>query len=253
MVKRTMLFVGFAVLAASSSVFAQVWGRSTFPRDGVCFFKDPNFRGDYFCVRSGDNVGAMPDGMNDKISSIKVFGNAEVTLFRDVRFSGNSSRFDYDVPKLKDVGWNDLVSSVRVRSSSGGGGYRPPSGGGYPGSGYGRPGDVDQIVRRAYRDILDREPDAQGMRLYRSHMLDDGWSESRVRETLRNSPEYREKSTMTVDKAQEIVRRAYESVLKREPDAGASGYVNRVMRDHWTQQDVERELRKSDEYRNKRR
>jgi len=38
-------------------------------------------------------------------------------------------------------------------------------------------------------------------------------------------------------------------VLRREPDSGASGYVNKVYREHWTQQDVERELRKSPEYR----
>ena len=50
-------------------------------------------------------------------------------------------------------------------------------------------------------------------------------------------------------KAEEIVRRAYHSVLGREPDAGARGYVNRVLRDKWTQQDVERELRRSAEYR----
>jgi len=34
-------------------------------------------------------------------------------------------------------------------------------------------------------------------------------------------------------------------------DPASRGYVDKVMRDHWTQQDVERELRKSAEYRNK--
>jgi hypothetical protein len=58
---------------------------------------------------------------------------------------------------------------------------------------------------------------------------------------------------MTPGQAQEIVRRAYLDVLKREPDPCAQSYVNKVLRDHWSQQDVERELRKSDEYRNKRR
>ena len=52
--------------------------------------------------------------------------------------------------------------------------------------------------------------------------------------------------------AQEIVRRAYLSVLRREPDAAAEGYVNGVWRDNWSQQDVERELRRSDEFRNRR-
>jgi hypothetical protein len=111
--------------------------------------------------------------------------------------------------------------------------------------------DADRAVRRAYLDILDREPDSAGTRLYRSRMLDDDWSEQDVREALRKSPEYREKNTMTRQKAEEIVGRAYRSVLNREPDSGSRGYVDRVMRDKWSQSDVERELRKSPEYRRK--
>jgi hypothetical protein len=56
---------------------------------------------------------------------------------------------------------------------------------------------------------------------------------------------------MTYAKAEEIVRRAYQAVLRREPDPGSRPYVDKVMRDHWSQQDVERELRKSPEFRNK--
>jgi hypothetical protein len=108
--------------------------------------------------------------------------------------------------------------------------------------------DPDKIVRRAYQDILNREPDEAGLRQYRSRIIDDGWTETQVRDALRKSPEYREKNTMTRAKAQEIVRKAYLSVLKREPDAGSRGYVDRVLKDKWTQSDVERELRKSPEY-----
>ena len=109
--------------------------------------------------------------------------------------------------------------------------------------------DADRIVRRAYQDILDREPDEAGLRQYRSRIIDDGWSEAQVRDALRKSPEYRQKSRMTRQTAQDIVRRAYLSVLRREPDAGSRGYVDHVLRDKWTQSDVERELRKSPEYR----
>ena len=108
--------------------------------------------------------------------------------------------------------------------------------------------DPDRIIRRAYQDILDREPDEAGLRQYRSRIIDDGWSEAQVRDALRKSPEYRQKSTMTRQKAQDIVRQAYLSVLKREPDAASRGYVDRILRDKWTQSDVERELRKSPEY-----
>ena len=245
----TLLVVLFA-LTTSLPVLAQHWGRDDFPRDGVCFFKDADFRGDYFCVRTGDSYSTLPRGMNDEISSIRVFGRAEVTVFKDVRFEGRSLHFVRDIRDLKDEGWNDTVSSVDVRSPGRGPGG---PGSGYTGSGYSRGSqDPDRIVRRAYQDILDREPDQAGLRLYRSRIIDDGWTEAQVREALRNSPEYREKSTMTPAKAEQIVRQAYLSVLKREPDSGSRVYIDRVLREKWTQADVERELRKSPEYRNKR-
>jgi hypothetical protein len=151
-------------------------------------------------------------------------------------------RFAGDVRNLKDEGWNDRISSARVRSTGSAGGW------------FGRPSeDPERVIRRAYEDILNREPDPDGMRTYRRHMIDDGWSEAEVRESLRKSSEYRQKGIMTPAKAQDIVRRAYQNVLKREPDPGSQGYVDRVLRDHWSQEDVERELRKSDEYRNNRR
>jgi hypothetical protein len=89
------------------------------------------------------------------------------------------------------------------------------------------------------------------MRTYSSRIINDGWTEQDIRDALRKSPEYREKTTMTRAKAEEIVRQAYLSVLKREPDAASQRYVNNVLRDKWTQQDVERELLKSPEYRSR--
>jgi hypothetical protein len=50
-------------------------------------------------------------------------------------------------------------------------------------------------------------------------------------------------------RATEIVRHAYQAVLNREPDPAAQGYVDRVMREGWSEEDVARELRRSPEYR----
>jgi hypothetical protein len=241
-----ILLASGIVLAASSSGAAQRWGYEPVPRDGACFYKDKDYGGQYFCVPAGGDVASMPGGMNDSISSIRVFGRTEVRVFRDIRYEGNSSRFDYDVRDLRNEGWNDKISSIRVRGA-GYGGYQHDNG--YRGDGQAYQ-NADVIVTRAYRDVLERDPDPAGMRLYRSHIIEDGWNEARVRDTLRNSPEYREKNAMSTAKAQDIVRRAYLSVLKREPDAASGGYVNDVLRKHYTQQDVERELRNSAEYRN---
>ena len=187
---RRLIAIG-VLLALPAGASAQRWGRERFPQSGACFFKDTNFRGEYFCVRAGDDVSRLPDDLNDAISSMRVFGRAEVEVFRDVRFNGGSARFGGDVADLRREGWNDRISSVRV-----------------------------QIASRGER-ARDRAEERRGDRI-------------------------------SVAEAQAIVRRAYQNVLKRDPDAGSSGYVSAVMNDNWSQQDVERELRRSDEFRNRR-
>jgi hypothetical protein len=248
MIKRTAMAVlaGGAMLATSSTATAQFSGAGPLPRDGACFYQDINYRGQYFCAEAGEDLNSLPSGANDRVSSIRILGRAAVRVYEDPRFRGESLTFDSDVRDLEREGFNDLISSIQIggRSFGGGGrgpGNRPPFGS----------QNAEAIVRRAYDDILAREPDPAGMRTYRSRIIDDGWTEQDVREALRRSPEYREQNTMTRAKAEEIVRRAYLAVLNREPDAGGQGYVNSVLRDKWTQQDVERELRRSPEYRNK--
>jgi len=56
---------------------------------------------------------------------------------------------------------------------------------------------------------------------------------------------------MTREQAQAVVRSAYQNVLGREPDPASAGFVDRVFNDHWSQQQIENELRNSAEYRQK--
>jgi hypothetical protein len=80
-----------------------------------------------------------------------------------------------------------------------------------------------------------------------------GGSGSSDRERQRGNAPSRSDRPMTREQAQAIVRSAYQSVLGREPDPASSGYVDRVANDHWSQQQVENELRNSAEYRQKQR
>ena len=207
------LLVGAFIVSIPTAASAQLrWGRPTVPRDGACFYRDAGFRGEYFCVRAGEDLPYIPGGLNDEISSIRTFGRAQVLVFRDKRFSGRSELFAQDVYNLRNAGWNDRLSSLRVDSWRGGRGndYRQ-SGRGYgDGRGYGNGSGYGNGIG------------------YGSAYGTDS------REVVR---------------AEEIVRRAYLEVLRREPDAASRGYVDRVMRDNWSQSDVERELRKSAEYR----
>jgi len=107
----------------------------------------------------------------------------------------------------------------------------------------------ETIIRRAYQDILNREPDAEGMRVYRSNILDRNWTEQDVREALRNSPEYASGAFRTAS-ADRIIRRAYQDILGREPDpSGLETYRRNIVERGWDEQDVRQALRRSDERR----
>jgi len=107
----------------------------------------------------------------------------------------------------------------------------------------------ETIIRRAYQDILNREPDPEGMQVYRTNILDRNWTEQDVREALRNSPEYASGAFRTAS-ADRIIRRAYQDILGREPDPeGLESYRRNIVERGWDEQDVRQALRRSDERR----
>jgi hypothetical protein len=57
---------------------------------------------------------------------------------------------------------------------------------------------------------------------------------------------------VTREQAQAIVRSAYQNVLGRDPDPASAGWVDHVLKDHWSQQQLENELRNSAEAQQKR-
>lgn len=50
---------------------------------------------------------------------------------------------------------------------------------------------VNRIIIRAYKDVLKREPDPEGLENYRRLILDQGWTDQQIRAALRNSDEYK--------------------------------------------------------------
>ena len=119
MVRRAITagFASGAILASASPALAQGWTGGPMPRQGACFYQDINFRGQYFCVEAGENLDAMPSGSNDRVSSIRVLGRTEVTVYADQRFRGASLRLDANTGDLQAESFNDLISSVQVRST----------------------------------------------------------------------------------------------------------------------------------------
>ena len=119
----------------------------------------------------------------------------------------------------------------------------------------GRTASADRIIRRAYLDVLHREPDAEGLANYRREVLENGWEYHDLRQALARSEERRSNRGAVRDgDAAAMVRRAYLTVLSREPDAvGLRDYSAKIMREGWTEAQVARALRESEEYRSKNR
>jgi len=73
-------------------------------------------------MRPGERWPALPAGFNDRITSIRVFGDAGVRIFNDSNFRSVSLLIDRDLPDLRFVpigpgnprNWNDRVSSIAV-------------------------------------------------------------------------------------------------------------------------------------------
>ena len=111
---RVVCMTAIVCLLQAATASAQHWGHERMPEAGACFFKDIDFAGEYFCLRSGEVMRSMPRGMNDKISSIRVMGGADVTVYIDRDMNGRSARFTGNARDLRREGWNDLISSIVV-------------------------------------------------------------------------------------------------------------------------------------------
>jgi hypothetical protein len=113
----------------------------------------------------------------------------------------------------------------------------------------GRSVQPDVVIRRAYQDILARDPDPEGLRSYREKMIREGWSERDVREALRNSPEFASMDRRHAS-ADRIIQRAYRDILGRDPDpSGMETYRRNIVENGWDEQDVRQALLRSPEYR----
>jgi hypothetical protein len=141
-----LALVAGVTLASAPGASAQSWGRPRPPRSGACFYEHINFEGRYFCYAAGSSNDSVPRGLNNEISSIQIFGDAQVVVYKDGDFRGTSRHFESSVRDLRDAGLNDRVSSFRVderRFGRGDGGFdggfgRGRNGGG-GGGGWGRP------------------------------------------------------------------------------------------------------------------
>ena len=109
--------IAAAFLMIALPAHAQRWGRGATPRSGACFYEDINYGGRYFCTSEGASAPQVSPGDNDEISSIRLFGNAVATVYRDPNFRGQSRVINSSVSDLRGMGFNDRISSYEVGTS----------------------------------------------------------------------------------------------------------------------------------------
>lgn len=95
------------------------WDGRPDPDRGACFYTDPHFTGHHFCITAGQRVGSLPKGFGDKITSIRIFGGGEATVYGKRKFEGKHVTLgtEEDLGDTRGGGhksWNDRISSISV-------------------------------------------------------------------------------------------------------------------------------------------
>lgn len=241
--KRLFILLGLGCIFTSAWAAHRDEDRRDEPR--VILYEHADYRGDSIVLYPGDSIENFSGqhfengaGLNDSVSSMRVEGGAQVLVYEGAHFRGAAMRLVENVrdlsgrllPSNPRVSWNDLISSVRVE-----GARRRPE--------HGREINYDAIIRRAFRDQLGRDPDEATLHRYRGYMIDQGWTETMLRDQLVHGDEFRRES------ADRIVRRAYLDILGREADESGMGHYRKyLLEKDWTEGDVRDDLRRSEEY-----
>jgi hypothetical protein len=278
---KTQRFVSLRIASMTLAVFAAgvlaASAQTASNPDRVTFFSEPNFKGDALTMEAGANVANLdtlhrPNSRpwTFAISSVRVEGAAKAIVYDTPGFRGDhleitrsitdlygerrsrtpGATWDRSIVSVNVVGPSRTVVTAPVPS------YPPPPPPPptvvvvappppppavvevRPAMG---PREAESIVQRAYREVLDRNADPEGLRRYRDRLMREGWSERQVIEALQRSSEAR------AINADEAITRLYREVLGRDPDPGGLNHYRQLWRDGWTQGRIRDDLRRSAE------
>jgi hypothetical protein len=262
------------VLAAAGLMPAQPPVPAPLGPDRVTFFTEPNFRGDALTVEAGASVTNLERMLRPNqqpwafaISSVRVEGAARATVYSGTGLSGDRLEISgsiadlYAQPRGAARTWDRAIASVAVVGPA-----RPVVTQPAPPVRYETapppttvyvtppppppvvvhrprmdPRTAEIIVQRAYREVLGRPADPDGLRTYRDRLMRDGWTEQQVVQQLQRSGEARAVN------ADEAITKAYREVLGRDPDPKGLAHYRAKWRGGWTQGQIRDDLRRSAE------
>ena len=229
-----------AALAGAIGVYAQQ------PVARAYFYTEPNFGGEVFAIEAGsglNNLELVLDSrgrpFNDRIASIELEGPVRVTIFQHAEYRGAALSFNRDMRDLSALplepgrrdSWDGTVSSVQLEGFAAG---APPV------ARWERR-EAERVVRADYLDCFGREPDQMGLRFYVSRLVDAGWSEPQFHDALRHSQEFRDRDLDA------IIRRVFQEVLGRAPDASGIATYQKALSRGMTEGEMRADLLRSRE------
>ncbi|MBL9202080.1 MAG: DUF4214 domain-containing protein [Opitutaceae bacterium] len=243
--------------------------------DRVTFFTEPNYRGESLVVEAGASVENLErltrpsqQPWSFAITSVRVEGAARATVFNAPGFSGERLEITRNLPDLyaerrgREAGatWDRAIVSVVVAGPPRPAAVQPTP----------RPESppptvvvvqprppppvivhevkpridrraAERMVQHAYREVLDRPADPEGLRTYTERLIREGWSEQQMIQQLQRSSEAR---GINADQA---ITKIYREVLGRDPDSRGLAHYRSKWKEGWTQGQIRDDLRRSPE------
>ena len=108
MKRELAIVLALCMLGASVSAQSRRYGGG----GGITVFTDPDFRGESATFRT-DTPDLRGYGINDKVSSIELPNGEAWEICQDVNYGNRCQVVSGSISNLRDMGWNDRISSLR--------------------------------------------------------------------------------------------------------------------------------------------
>jgi len=111
--RQSIAAIAWLGLAAAAFISNQARAEDEV-RDRVCVYEDVDYGGYEQCFAAGASINSL-GRFSNRISSVRILGRGEITLYQYPNFQGRDVSIASDVADLRRFGsWNDAANSLRV-------------------------------------------------------------------------------------------------------------------------------------------
>jgi hypothetical protein len=89
----------------------------------ACIYQHHNYGGKSRCFDAGAEVSNVGKDWNDEMTSIRIEGPVNVTIFEHSNWGGRNANYTSSTPNV-GKGWNDKLTGIKVLNNAGGGSVR---------------------------------------------------------------------------------------------------------------------------------